>query len=165
MTTTDYGRLRPDEDRCAVRFERLYDATADELWSALTDPDQLPGWLAHASRFELEIGGEVHLDFGDGDEVRGELRALEPGRVLEYTWTFPGERESVVRFEIEPREQGVHLVLDHRQLPRDMAVGYGAGWHAHLDMLGAALVGSTLDFMPRYEELRPAYEERAGALG
>jgi uncharacterized protein YndB with AHSA1/START domain len=164
MTATEYGELRPDGDRCAVRFERLYDATPDELWAALTDPDQLPGWLAHASRFELAVGGDVRLDFGDGDEVYGEIRELEPGRVLEYTWTFSGERESVVRFEIRPRDQGVQLVLDHRQLPRDVGVGYSAGWHAHLDMLAAALAGSRLDFMARYHELRPDYEEQGAAL-
>jgi uncharacterized protein YndB with AHSA1/START domain len=160
MSSTEYGRLSLDDDRLTVRFERLYDATPDELWSALTNPAQLPGWLAHASRFQLEVGGAVDLDFGDGDEVHGEIRELEPGRLLEYTW----DDESVVRFEIVPRERGVLLVLDHRRLTADVGVEYGAGWHAHLDMLGAKLAGSQLEFTPRYSELRPPYDERVAAL-
>ena len=33
MTETAYGTLRADEERCAVRFERLYDSTPAELWA------------------------------------------------------------------------------------------------------------------------------------
>ncbi len=157
---SEYGTLAEDGDRCRVRFERLYDATPQELWSALTDPEQLRGWLAHASRFQLEVGGEIRLDFGDDDEVHGAIRELESGRLLEFSWTSSAEAESVVRFEIVPRERGVLLVLDHRALPREVGVAYSAGWHAHLDMLAAALAGAALQFGPRYEELRPAYEER-----
>lgn len=90
---SEYGTLAPDRDRCRVRFERLYDATPEELWSALTDPEQVRGWLADASRFQLEVGGDVHLDFGDGDEVHGEIRELESGRVLEFSWTSSAEPE------------------------------------------------------------------------
>jgi uncharacterized protein YndB with AHSA1/START domain len=161
---SEYGTVAVDGDRARVRFERLYDATPQELWKALTDPEQLRGWLAHASRFQLEVGGEVRLDFGDDDEVHGAIRELESGRLLEFSWTSSSEAESVVRFEIVPRERGVLLVLDHRALPRDMGVGYSAGWHAHLDMLAAALAGGALEFTPLYEELRPAYEERMASL-
>lgn len=159
------GTLRADGDRCAVRFERLYDATPDELWAALTDPEELGDWLADASRFELRVGGDVHLRFGDGDEVHGAIRELDPKRLLEYTWAYSGERKSVVRFEIVAREGGSLLVLEHRQLTRDVGAEYGAGWHAHLDRLDAHLAGASLEFMPRYEELRPSYDERATALG
>ena len=169
--TTEHGHLRPDGDRCAVRFERLYDFTAEELWSALTDPDQLPRWLGTTSRgalgagdaFELVPGGEYELDVGG--RVHGHVRTVEPGRVLELTWTWGDEPESVVRFEIVPRDHGALLVLDHSRLPRDLAVAYGAGWHAHLDLLDAALGGRTESWDGRYRALRPAYEERAAALG
>ena len=108
------GEIRPDGDRCAVRFERFYDATPNELWAALTDPAQLGSWLADASRFELAVGGPVHLEMGHDQDIRGTIVALEPPRLLEYTWTATGESESVVRFEIFPREAGCLLVLDHR---------------------------------------------------
>lgn len=165
MTVDQLGRLREDGERCAVRFERLYDFAVDELWRALTDPDQLRGWLAHVRSLDLHVGGAVELSFGDDDRVRGEVLAVEPGRVLEYTWTFPGESESVVRFELVPREHGTLLVLDHRRLGREAGIGYGAGWHAHLDMLEATLHSDALDFLPRYLELRAEYEEQAAALG
>jgi uncharacterized protein len=165
MTGIEHGRLREDGERCAVRFERLYDFAPQELWAALTDPQQLRGWLAHVRSLDLHVGGAVRFEFDEDEEVRGEVLALEPGRVLEYTWTYPGEVESVVRFELVPREHGTLLVLDHRRLGREAGIGYAAGWHAHLDMLEATLRGGALEFMPRYLELRPSYEEQAARLG
>jgi uncharacterized protein len=164
VTETAQGTLRAEEERCAVRFERLYDYTPEELWAALTDPVQLSGWLAEVPTFQAEVGGTVAIDFGEGGEVRGEVLALEPQRLLEYSWTFTGESESVVRFELRPQERGTLLVLDHRGLGRQFGVGYAAGWHAHLDMLGAALAGRSLDWTPLYEQVRPAYAEQMNEL-
>ena len=147
-----------------MRFERLYDYTPEELWAALTDPVQLRGWLAEVPRFDAEIGGVVSIDFGEGGEVRGEVLELEPQHVLEYTWTFTGESESVVRFELRPQEHGTLLILDHRGLGRTFGSGYAAGWHAHLDALTATLAGDSLEWAPRYEQLRPAYAEQLEGL-
>jgi uncharacterized protein YndB with AHSA1/START domain len=156
--------LRSDGERATLHFERLYDFTPEELWAALTDPDRIQRWLARASTFELQLGGGVQLDFGDTEDARvaGAIRALEPGRVLEYDWTFPGEEESFVRFEIVPQAQGTLLVLDHRRLGRDFAAGYGAGWQAYLEALaGERELG---DWDRRFEELHPRYVELASAL-
>ena len=167
MTDTT-GALRADDERCAVRFERLYDAAAEELWAALTEPEQLCGWLAAAPRFDARVGGEVELLFGDGSDdarVSGRIRELERPRVLEYEWRFPGEEESVVRFELVPQERGTLLVLDHRRLGRAAGAGYAAGWHAHLDALARAYALSDESWQRRYEELLPGYREQAAALG
>jgi uncharacterized protein len=163
MTVLEQGELRADDDRCAVRFERVYDATPEELWRALTDPEQLRGWLGHASRWTLVPEGEYQLDVGG--PTRGSFRSVEEGRLLELTWQYGDEPESLVRFEIVPRDPGCLLVLDHRRLDRSQAAGYGAGWHAHLDALERALAGDRLDWDARYRELRPAYDERAAELG
>jgi uncharacterized protein YndB with AHSA1/START domain len=161
------GALRREDDRCAVRFERLYDYSPQELWRALTEPEQIGGWLAHVTRIELEPGGEVHLRFGDEpDDGQTTWRVLEvePERVLECEWHYPGEEPSVVRFECHPRERGTLLVLDHRRLASADAAGYAAGWHAHLDALGSLFGSEADDWHRRYTELRPSYEEAASAL-
>lgn len=158
---TELGTLRADGERCAVRFERLYDFTPDELWSALTDPTRLSRWLALAE-VEPGEGGRVQLGFEDG-VAEGRILMWDESRVLEYEWRFPGEDESVVRFELHPRDAGTLLVLDHRGLGRPSGAGYAAGWHAHLD----ALAGE-IDFTAwsdRFEELLPAYRAQAGELG
>ena len=156
------GALRPDDDRCAVRFERLYDFTPDELWSALTDPKRLRRWLAETPRFEARVGGAVKIAFDEGT-TEGRILTWDEPRVLEYEWRFPGEDESVVRFELQPQEAGTLLVLDHRRLGRAAGTGYAAGWHAHLEALAGAL---PLDrWQARFEELLPVYRTQADELG
>lgn len=158
------GQLRAEADRCGVRFERRYDAKPEELWSALTEPERLGRWLADVAELELRVGGRFLLRWGDGDdnqETDGTILALEPGRVLELNWTYPGEPDSVARFELRPDGDGTILVLDHRGLPPDAIAGYGAGWHSHLDSLAAHLAGGEADWSARFQELGPAYEESA----
>lgn len=164
----ELGTLRADTDRCAVRFERLYDATPEELWGALTDEGQLRGWMADTVRMDARPGGAFEFRFGEADTERadGVVELAEPPRLLELRWRFPGEPESVVRFEIEPREPGALLVLDHRRLGLDSGAAYSAGWHAHLDLLDAVLTAAAApDWVERYQELRPEYDRQAAALG
>jgi uncharacterized protein YndB with AHSA1/START domain len=159
--TADIGVLRSDDERCAVRFERLYDFTPAELWSAITDPGQLARWLARAE-VEPGEGGRIKLDFDDGG-TEGRILTWDEPRVVEYEWRFDGEDESVVRFELKPQEFGTLLVLDHRRLGRSSGMGYAAGWHAHLDALAG--LRDLSDWQRRFDELVPTYRAQADELG
>ena len=159
--TADVGALRNDEERCAVRFERLYDFTPAELWSAITDPTRLGRWLAEA-QVDSGVGGHVRLAFDEG-RTEGRILTWDEPRVVEYEWRFDGEDESVVRFELRPQEFGTLLVLDHRRLGRAAGMGYAAGWHAHLDALAGAI--ELTAWQRRFEELLPAYRVQADELG
>ena len=161
--TAEIGALRNDDERCAVRFERLYDFTPAELWSAITDPEQLSRWLARAEVVPGE-GGRISLAFDDGGTTEGgRILTWEEPRLLEYEWRFAGEEESVVRFELLPQEFGTLLVLDHRRLGRSSGMGYAAGWHAHLDALAG--LHDLSDWQRRFDELVPTYRAQADELG
>lgn len=162
----DEGQLRAEGDRSGVRFERRYDAQPAELWSALTEPERLGRWLAHVLELDLREGGRFLLRWDESgtEETDGTILALEPGRLLELRWTYPGEPDSVARFELRPDGDGTVLVLDHRGLPPSAIGGYGAGWHSHLDSLEAHLTGGAADWSTRFEELGPRYEAQAKTL-
>jgi uncharacterized protein YndB with AHSA1/START domain len=148
-----------------VRFERRYEATPEELWSALTEPERLTRWLANVAELELRPGGRFLLVWQeDGQQTDGTVLDLEPGRVLELGWTYPDEPESAVRFELRADGDGTVLVLDHRGLPPRAIAGYGAGWHSHLDSLAAHLAGGSADWSARFQELGPVYEQQAEAV-
>ena len=165
--TEALGSLSRDGERMSARFERRYDATPAELWSALTDPVQLRGWFAHVERLELSPGGGYELRFDDGS-VSGRVLALEPERMLELSWSHADEPDSVVRFEIVSAPTGTVLVLEHMALPTGEAAGHGAGWQSHLEalehLLGGRDSGKARDWWERYRELLPAYEEAAAAV-
>lgn len=152
-----FGTVTNFDASATVRFERIIDAAIDRVWRALTDVEELGGWLAH-TEMELRRGGPVSIDFGEGGHVTGEVLVADGPNTLEYTWNFADESKSVVRFELAAQGAQTRLVLEHRLLPPDQAVGYGAGWHAHLDMLTAQITGGApVDWDERFAEVLGGY--------
>jgi uncharacterized protein YndB with AHSA1/START domain len=162
---TDMGLYRSDGERRSVRFEREYDASVEEVWAALTEPDRLRGWLAAGGAvLEPWTGGrfEVRMTPGEAETAWGTVLAFAPPRLLEVEWHYEGEDESVLRIELQPRGSRTLLVLDHRRLQSTQAVGYGAGWHAHLDALDDVLGGvSPGSWEHRFQARLGAYRQAA----
>lgn len=163
MTETRLGRFHDDNGRPAIGFERVLPAAVDVVWALLTTEEGLARWLAPA-RVDLRLGGSMDIDFGEGGATGGEILELIPGVAIEYHWRFTGEPDSVVRFELEVMgPETTRLRMQHRMLPADQAIGYGAGWHAHLDQLEAAASGrDPVDWDRRFEELMPEYRDAIG---
>jgi len=160
MSADAYGTLSFRDEKPEVEFERILDAAIDVVWAMLTTDDGLERWLAPAN-VDLRVGGTMDIDFGEeGGVVGGEIIELTPGVAIEYRWLFTGEPDSVIRFELEMVDaHTTRLRLHHRLLPTDQAVGYGAGWHAHLDQLEHTLASQTpFEWASRFAELMPHYE-------
>jgi hypothetical protein len=68
-----------------------------------------------------------------------------------------------VRWQLGAVDGGraTRLTLVHSLLTADMAPGYGAGWHAHLEQLAGHLAGDVPEWVPLYRELRPRYDAMA----
>jgi uncharacterized protein YndB with AHSA1/START domain len=126
-----------------VDLERTLSATVDEVWLALTDTAQLAGWLGRG-RLEPREGGAVDLITAgpEGGRVVGVVRAYDPPRVLELTWRFEAEPETLLRIELEPAGRETVLRLSHRELPAELREDYRRGWQLYLDALGSGLGGS-----------------------
>ena len=160
------GAITPDGDTRTVRFERRYPVPREEVWAALTEPDRLAQWLTEAT-FEPREGGRVAFDFGDGGTCTGTVLVWDPPAVLEYGWDFPDESRSVVRWELAEDGDGggTAVTLVHRLLGPATAVGYGAGWHAHLDLLAEQLGhGVRSSWEELYSVSLAAYERQAATL-
>jgi len=152
-----FGTVTNFDASATVRFERIIDAGIDRVWRALTDAEDLGSWLA-PTEIELRRGARVSIDFAEGGRVTGEVIVIDAPNTLEYTWDFTGEGRSVVRFELTTDGARTRLVLEHRLLPPDQAVGYGAGWHAHLDVLTAHVTGGApIDWDERFAGVLGSY--------
>ena len=157
---SDYGTfIERDPHHATVRFERSVDADIAETWRWLTEADRLERWLA-ATKIDLRVGGTVEhrFDETDGGLVHGRIQRLEAPHLIEYEWRFPGEPDSLVRFELRAEGDRTILTLTHRLLGVGQAPGYGAGWHAYLDLLGAVIEGRSLDWDNRFGELLGGYQ-------
>jgi uncharacterized protein YndB with AHSA1/START domain len=157
--TSNYGEVGSGTEGRTVRFERRFDASPDELWATLTEPNRIHTWLLAETSFEPRVGGTVNFVWEGSGECSGIVSIFDPPRELEYSW-IEAAGTSIVRFEVRPVDGGgVVLVLEHRQLPPSTHAGVGAGWHAHLDALSALLAGERFDFWARFHELEPHYEK------
>jgi uncharacterized protein YndB with AHSA1/START domain len=161
------GAYRVEGERRSIRFEREYGASVEDVWSAVTDPERLRRWLAVGGAvLEPRAGGrfEVRMTPSEEETAWGTVLAFEPPRLLEVEWRYPGEDESVVRIELEPRGDRTLLVLDHRLLQAGQAAGYGAGWHAYLDALGDVLAdGDAGSWDERFQARIEDYRQAAAA--
>lgn len=162
MNNERFGHVSMDDGTPHVEFARVLDAAIDTVWALLSTEDGLEKWLAPA-RVDLRKGGTVDIDFGEGGVTAGEILDLVPGLAIEYRWSFTGEPDSIVRFELEVIDSDTtRLRLVHRLIPLDQATGYAAGWHAHLDRLESVATGQGLvDWAGRYQEVLPDYQRRS----
>lgn len=154
------GRIRPDGDRFAVRLERHIAASVKEVWDALTGSESIPRWLAQIRSGEVGPGTTFELVMEDEplEIARCTVAVFEPSRALELNWDYTGEPPSVLRLELRPDGAGTLLVLDHYGI--ETPAGYGAGWHAHLDLLKAVATGAERPrWGERFSAVLPEYEK------
>jgi len=163
------GTLEIQGDSQVLHFERRLDHPIERVWAALTEPDELIGWLAEAELDPVE-GGDIVLRWQNSDEegnqavMRGRITRLEPPRLLEYE----GDIHGLLRWELE--EDGDGCVLRFTNVtpaPEEFRTKVLAGWHVHLDHLEDALEGRPVDWSRWDEEHKPtwrAHHDRYAAL-
>lgn len=110
---------RPAEagEEVGVLLSRTYDTSAEDLWSAMTDPERIRRWFYPVSG-DLRVGGSFQLEGNAG----GEILTCEPPTLLRVTFGGP---TSVVELRLSPDGEGTQLELEHT-VPIAMA-GSGAG--------------------------------------
>lgn len=93
-----------------VEREIVLDAPPDEVWEALTDPEQLEGWFANDVEFDLERGGVFRWD--DGEVRHAVVEEVEAERRLAIRWWDPDRPgESEIEFTLEQIPAGTRLVV------------------------------------------------------
>ena len=62
-----------------VVLHEHFDASKDEMWATITDPDELAAWLGGRCRLEPTVGGAIHFDLpDDGVVANGVIREWHP---------------------------------------------------------------------------------------
>ncbi|HEY1750218.1 MAG TPA: SRPBCC domain-containing protein [Caulobacteraceae bacterium] len=136
---------------------RLYYAPA-VVWRAMTDPARLAEWLA-PGRIEPRLGGHVRLDFeGSGTVIDSEVAAFEDGRLVEFSWSRPGEPARPVRWTLALEGADTQLTVSVGTPPGEDPAKACAGWAAHVTMLEAALAGAPIAFpFERFKTVRETF--------
>ena len=158
----DYGTIEQGDDgRWRLRFTRVLSHPQTKVWRALTEPEQLAQWFPSTIEGERVAGASLRFTFPDdiAEPIDGEMLAYDPESLIEFHWG-----NDVVRIELRPVYEGTELTLldtleEHGKAARD-----GAGWHACLDALEAALGGDVdaRSHMNVWADVHPHYVEEFG---
>jgi uncharacterized protein YndB with AHSA1/START domain len=90
-----------------VTREIVFPDSPDEVWEALTDPEQLEEWFANDVELDVREGGDGVFRWDDGEERRAKVLVVEPGERLVFDWADEGE----VEFTLEEVEEGTRLLV------------------------------------------------------
>lgn len=133
--------VRRDDESVTVVMGRTYQASVEDVWDALTDPDRIKRWLMPVSG-DLRVGGTFQLEGNAGGEI---LECDPPHR---FKATF-GDASSLV--EVRLRADGderTDFEFEHT-VPIAMAVSgagafyVGPGWDGAVLGLDLFLRGET----------------------
>lgn len=158
------GSLRVENGKGIVRMEEVYDTTAAELWSALTEPDRLSRWIAEVTG-DLRPGGRFHARFTSGWDGSGRVDVCEPHRRLLATMSPGSDEETVIEAVLADEGGRTRLVIEERGFSLEEVADHGAGWQAHVEDLNSSLAGRDIgNWHDRWVELIPRYREFAREL-
>jgi uncharacterized protein YndB with AHSA1/START domain len=155
----ELGTIRRVDGSFEARLERLLPHPQETVWAMLTEPSRLIEWLAPGA-ITLRKGGSAKLNFTDsGTVIDSTVSALDPPRLIEYSWSSPGEPNRPVRWETAPVAEGTRLILTLRVPEAEDIARACAGWEAHLEMLLAAIEGVPIKFpFDRFKATRESYK-------
>lgn len=137
----------------AIVSEIFIAAQPEQVFRALTDPEQVPRWwgqdgVYRCTRFDsdLRVGGKwsssgVGPD-GGSFKIAGEYLQVDPPRLLAYTWvaSWTGELQTTVCWLLAATREGTRVTIEHSGLSAhpELAESY-KGWSRVLGWLQAYL--------------------------
>lgn len=126
----------------SVVIEREFAYPPERLWRALTQPHLIEEWLMK-NDFKPEVGHRFNLRGEWGGVLDCEVLAIEPQRMLAYTWNFSHadaafDLKSVVTFTLTPTRTGTRLRMEQSGFRPEQRRAYGGartGWPQFLERL------------------------------
>lgn len=140
----------PADTRSLV-VERQISHSPEKVWRALTQSHLIEDWLM-PNNFQPVVGHKFNLRADPMPHWNGvtdcEVLAIEPGRLLSYSWNSSGEEAgrltTVVTFTLTSTNGGTHLRMEQSGFRSDNEQNFqGAryGWQKFLGELDRVVAG------------------------
>ena len=123
-----------------VILEKLFDATIERVWEAITNKDEMKGWYFDLEDFQPVVGFQFQFYGGHEEGIQYlhlcEVIEVIPQKKLTYSWRYAGYSGiSFVTFDLNMQGNQTLLKLTHRGIESfpaenpDFALhNFGEGW-------------------------------------
>jgi uncharacterized protein YndB with AHSA1/START domain len=129
-------------------------APRERVFELFTEPAELVKWWPDAVALEPREGGDVHLEFPNGD-VNGTITTFDPPAALGFTWVRSAAPDVVTQVDVELTETddgGTRVELRHtgwESVPEEQVeewrMIHEAGWNHFLGCLRDLAEGKPVD--------------------
>ena len=111
---TSITSMKKTEDPIVI--EQLYDASLDEVWTAITERDQMIQWFFNnIPAFDSRVGFETKFNVNSGGRYflhLWKLTDVVPRERITYQWSYEGYKgESWVTFELFEQNDKAGITL------------------------------------------------------
>lgn len=140
-----------------LTFERIVQATAQQVFRAFTHQAALRDWLSNAAQADPKLGGRIYLWWNSGFYTAGTYTQFDSPNRLAFSWRGPEDPEATeVRVTITETDPGrCTVILEHAGTGpgpewAKIDTEIGKGWQAALENLQSVLeTGVDLRFSRR----------------
>ena len=121
------------------------DASADDVWRALTEPELLADWL-DVVELDIRPGGDGLIVERDGAVRRARVDEVEPARRLALCW-WPEDGSgpaSTVELDLEETPSGTRVVVTETVATASASARADLRWGVRFLLLGCVLARATV---------------------
>ncbi|SHE77158.1 SRPBCC family protein [Chryseobacterium takakiae] len=104
-----------------IIIEQKVNASAEKIWKALTDINEMKIWYFDIPDFIPEEGAVFNF-YEPGDEKKyhhqAEILEIIPEKKLKHTWFYPefSDQKTIVTWELEPQGESTWIRLTHENI-------------------------------------------------
>jgi uncharacterized protein YndB with AHSA1/START domain len=104
-----------------IIIEQKVNASAEKVWKALTDINEMKIWYFDIPDFIPEEGAVFNF-YEPGDEKKyhhqAEILEIIPEKKLKHTWFYPefSDQKTIVTWELEPQGESTWIRLTHENI-------------------------------------------------
>lgn len=131
-------------DEPTLVLTRRYGRPVARMWTALTDADDLRGWMPCDTEIDVRAGGRVSFSFPGAEPEHGEVLAVDPPRLLRYRWDSEVLTWELAAADADDDSAGCTLTLTTTVQDVGHTAHNAAGWYRCLDDLARVVDVATV---------------------